>query len=356
MKRLAFAAALVACAAVSAVARAAGSGEVHAVYTMTNAAGGNAVLAFAQAADGTLVQTGSYPTGGLGGALGSGHSIVVSNDGHVVVAVNAGSNSIAAFAAARDGLDLMATVPSGGTQPTSVTINNDLIYVLNAGSRSIAGFRIADGSLAPVAGSVRPLGATAATPSQIQFTNDGSAVVVDSRGSSTFDAFPIAGDGSAAPAVTTSAAAAAPFGFDFDRAGHLLTSNANLGNGSSGVSSYDVGSDGVLTPNGGGVPSGQAAACWLAAAHGWAYTTNAGSGSIGRFSVAPDGTMTLTGTTVIGAGAHPLDEDATKNQHALYVLVDGFHQIVGFQIERDGTLTPVASISVPAGAGGLAAY
>lgn len=272
------------------------------------------------------------------------------------MAVNAGSNSITVFRATKSGLDRIATVASNGIRPTSVTVHDDLVYVLNAGSLSIAGYRVGDAGVTPIAGSIQSLGLTAATPSQIQFTNDGAVVVVDSRGSSTFDSFLIGEDGSASTAVTTNAVAAAPFGFDFDRAGHLLTSNANLGNGSSGASSYDVGADGVVSPDGGGVSSGQAAACWLAAAHGWAYTTNAGSGSIGGFSVAPDGGLSLSSTTSIGAGSHPLDEDATKNEQMLYVLADGFHQIVGYRIERDGTLTAVETVPVPVGAGGLAAY
>src|SRR4051812_8428090 len=97
MKRLAFAAAALACVFVP-VAQASPKddhGHGHAaVYTMTNGAAGNAVLAFARGENGQLTQTGTYPTGGLGGALGSGHSLVVSRDGDTVVAVNAGSDSI----------------------------------------------------------------------------------------------------------------------------------------------------------------------------------------------------------------------------------------------------------------------
>ncbi len=333
----------------------AASDSVHAVYSLTNSATGNAVLAFTSGDNGSLTPAGEFATGGNGGALGSGHSIVVSRNGHDVVAVNAGSNSITAFDARQGGLRLVATVPSSGTRPTSVTIHDDLVYVLNAGSLSIAGFRLDDNSLTPIAGSVRTLGAGASVPSQIQFTNGGNVVVVDERGSNTIDTFVIGDDGVAGAVLSTPAVAAAPFGFDFDRQGHLLSSNANLGNGTSGASSYDVSSDGTVTANGGGVSSGQAAACWLAAAPGWAYTTNAGSGSIGRFAVAGDGTLTLSGTTVIGPAAHPLDEDVTKNEKELYVLVDGFHQIVGYRIEKDGTLTQLGSTTVPVGAAGLAA-
>jgi 6-phosphogluconolactonase len=356
MKRLAFAAAVLAFVLVPVAQASPKDDQGHgAVYTMTNSATGNAVLAFARGENGSLTQTGTYATGGLGGALGSGHSIVVSRDGETVVAVNAGSDSVSAFEVRGNGLRLVATVPSGGAHPTSVTIHDELVYVLNAGSLSIAGFRLDHDELEPIAGSVQALGAGAAVPSQLQFTNDGKVLVADSRGSNTFDAFTVDRRGVAGPAITTPAIAAAPFGFDFDRAGHLLTSNANLGNGSSGASSYDVGGNGVLTANGGGVSSGQAAACWLAAARGFAYTTNAGSGSIGRFAVGSDGTLSLTGTTLIGAGGHPLDLDATTNEREVYVLVDGFHLIVGYRIERDGSLTQIASAPVPAGAGGLAA-
>jgi 6-phosphogluconolactonase len=105
-------------AAVAGPARAADlPGAAGAVYTMTNSPGGNAIEAYARASDGTLTPAGSYPTGGDGGALGSGHSIVVSRDGSVVVNVNAGSNSISAFAATAQGLSPIDTASSGGTDP-----------------------------------------------------------------------------------------------------------------------------------------------------------------------------------------------------------------------------------------------
>jgi 6-phosphogluconolactonase len=111
-----------------------------AVYTMTNSATGNAIEAYGRASDGTLTPAGTYPTGGAGGTLDSGHSIVVSGDGRVLVNVNAGSDSVSAFAVTPWGLHLIGTVSSGGTDPDSVTIAGDqLIYVLNAArSRSPA--------------------------------------------------------------------------------------------------------------------------------------------------------------------------------------------------------------------------
>jgi hypothetical protein len=54
-----------------------------AVYTMTNAPSGNAVVAFRRHRDGSLTPAGTFPTGGAGSGagLGSGHAVVVSEDG-----------------------------------------------------------------------------------------------------------------------------------------------------------------------------------------------------------------------------------------------------------------------------------
>ena len=310
------------------------------------------------ACDGSLTPAGTYPTGGTGGALGSGHSIAVSRDGSVVVNVNAGSNSVSAFAATPRGLRLIGTASSGGTDPNSVTIaGDDLVYVLNAGSGTIAGFRLGFGGLRPIPGAVRPLSAGAMTPRQIQFTNDARVLVVDEGGSNTIDTFVVAPDGAAGPVITTPLVGGGPFGFDFDRAGYLLVSDAALTTGHSGATSYDVARDGTVTANGPAVPTDQAAACWLAAAGGFAYTDNAGSGSIGEFAVAPDGALTLLGNLLVenNAASHPLDEGVSANQNYLYIVANGLSQIVGYRVGADGSLTQVTTAPVAAGSGGIAA-
>jgi 6-phosphogluconolactonase (cycloisomerase 2 family) len=333
-------------------------GTAGAVYTMTNSPGGNAIEAYARASDGSLTPAGTFPTGGDGGALGSGHSIVVSRDGRVVVNVNAGSNSISAFAATPQGLHLIGTASSGGTDPNSVTMAGDgLVYVLNAGSKTIAGLRLGPGGLRPVPGSAQSLNAEATVPRQIQFSNDGQVLVVDEGGSSTIDTFVVSPDGTAGPAITTSSAGGGPFGFDFDRAGHLLVSDAALATGHSGATSYDVARDGAVSANGPAVPIDQAAACWLAAAGRFAYTANAGSGSIGRYAVAPDGTLTVLGSTLVegNPASHPLDEGVSSGQNNLYVLADGLHQIVGYRVAADGSLTQVTTAPAATGSGGIGA-
>ena len=54
--------------------------------------------------------------------------------GHVLLAVNAGSNTLSLFRVARgDKLLLKQVVASGGEFPVSIAVRGDLVYVLNAG-------------------------------------------------------------------------------------------------------------------------------------------------------------------------------------------------------------------------------
>lgn len=334
-----------------------------AVYTATNLPTGNSLLVFDRGPDGVLDPAGSYPTGGngTGAGLGSGHSVIASSNGQTVLVVNAGSNTVSAFAARPNGLrELGAPTPSGGSIPTSVTIHGDLVYVMNAGSGSISGFRLNPArGLVPIPGSTQPLAAAGTgTDSQIQFDRSGRVVIVDERGTANLiQTFVVGPRGAAEPASDIPADGGGPFGFDVDREGHILFSNAALAGGlMSGASSYDADRDGTLTPNGSPVSSGQAAACWLASVGHYAFTTNAGSGSIATFAVAPNGTLNHIATTPISPTAHPLDESGVRDGDLLYVLADGLHQIIGYKVTHDGALVEVASTPVPAGVDGLGAH
>ncbi len=111
------------------------------VYTITNSAGGNAVLAYSRASDGSLSLAGTYATGGTGtGAqLASQGSVTLSADGHWLATVDAGSNDVALFAVAPNGgLYLTSRTAAGGTDPVSVTIHGPFVYVLDAGDTAIS--------------------------------------------------------------------------------------------------------------------------------------------------------------------------------------------------------------------------
>src|SRR3954447_12360789 len=115
-------------------------GSAHAaVYTETNSQSGNAVYRLDRAADGSLSVVPWDRTGGLGTGAGLGPPGAggVRDDGETLVAVDAGSNDIAAFHVTRHGhLTLIAREPSGGTMPVSVDIADGRVYVLNAGGQA----------------------------------------------------------------------------------------------------------------------------------------------------------------------------------------------------------------------------
>jgi 6-phosphogluconolactonase len=347
--------------ALATTATAARAGRGHgAVYTLTNSPLGNAVAVFDRSADGTLAAVGTFPTGGAGtgSGLGSQGAIVLNNDQNELFAVNAASNSISYFSVTRDGLVLEATVPSGGVLPISVTVNKKVLYVLNAGGAgNISGFEIGHGTLTPIAASTRPLGAGSAGPAQVQFSPNGRTLVVTEKASSTIDTYVVGNDGRAGAPSVYASAGATPFGFDFDNRGDLLVSNA-----SASASSYDVSKDGTVSVISGAVATHRAAPCWLVTSKNgrYAYTANAGGGTISGFVVGHDGSLTLldaSGATAdLGAGSHPLDEAVSTNGRYLYNLTDGTHTISAFRIGEDGGLTPVGSVGgLPAGSIGIAA-
>src|SRR5439155_25216085 len=92
---------------------------------------------------------------------------------------------------------------------------------------NIAGFMIAsDGTLAPLPGSTRPLSAAAVGPAQIQFSPDGRLLVVTEKATNLIDSYVVGPDGLAAGPTPQPSAGATPFGFDFDKRGHLIVSDA----------------------------------------------------------------------------------------------------------------------------------
>jgi len=333
-------------------------GGQGAVFTETNGAAGNAVVAFARAEDGSLSYAGRFATGGkgIGGVtdpLASQYSLMLSDDAKLLFVANAGSNSVSAFRVDGASLSLVGTTSSGGYLPTSLAITHHTLYVLNAGSNSVSGFDIReDGSLTPNADASSPLGAGAAGGSAVRASRDGKWLVVTEKGSRTIDVFSVSGNGAIGSAVRSASNGLSPFGFDFVNGGQVAVSEA----GSGAASLYDISKDGTLNVESASVSTnGQAAPCWLIATTSgrFAYTANAGSGTISGYSVGSNGQFSLinasgvTGST--GAGTTPLDLDLSRGDKYLYVLESGAGRIGAFALGANGALSPLA------GVGGLAA-
>ena len=180
-----------------------GNGQVDG----TSVQGNNSVVAYGRNDDGSLEMIGQVDTGGNGGDFDGGegldplisaYALTKTVDNNFLLAVNAGSNSIASLTVGSDfSLTQTNVQQTNGVGPNSIAhIERDidgvngLVYVSNisraefadqgepAQQGSVMGFWLMDdGTLAPIAGSLREL---ANRPSAVQFSPDGQFLVVAS--------------------------------------------------------------------------------------------------------------------------------------------------------------------------------
>lgn len=340
---------------------------VGAVYTSTNAATGNAVVAFMRNRDGSLTPAGSYATGGLGtgAGLGSQGALTFSDNRRWLFVVNAGSNEISVFAVTHDGLKLNDRVSSNGMQPISLTFSHNVLYVLNAGSSTIAGFYNRGGHLQAIPGSIQSLSQANAAPAQVQFNPAGNLLVVTEKGTNMIDSFAVNHDGVAQSGQFFPSSGMTPFGFAFDRRGRAIVSEAFGGAAGAGAtSSYAFDKAGMAQVVSGSVKSGQSAPCWVIVTRTglYAYVANTGSSSISGYRIGRDGAITLLNpdgiTATTGAGTRPADLTLSLDNKYLYVLNGGTGTIGAFEIVgKNGKLRAIDGASgLIAGSAGLVAY
>lgn len=341
------------------------------VFVTTNDPGGNAVVAFARSADGTLTPTGTFATGGngTGGSvdpLASQFALTLSRDNQRLYVVNAGSNSISTFAVSGGALTLLGTVPSGGTQPVSLAISRNRLFVLNAGSNAIAEFTVgADGKPAAAPLATGALATPASGASTIVASPDGRFVLVTERAANAIDVFAVAPNGALSAPVTTNSSGSTPFGFGFTPRGQAIVSEAAGAAPDGAASSYSLGSDGTLSLITASATTHQGATCWLIVTPNgrFAYTANAGSGSISGYAVGADGSLRLLDsdgrTGITGDGSTPLDLELSRNGKFLYVLEAGTGTIGAFAVGNDGKLEALPDtpgLTPASSSQGLAAY
>lgn len=333
------------------------------VYAMTNAAA-NSIAVYERGPAGILTPAGTYLTNGrgTGAGLGSQGAIALSDDGRWLAAVNAASNDVTLFAVNERGLQFRSMAPSGGQTPISITIHEDLVYVVNAGGTpNINGFRIRQrGMLEAIPGSALPL--TGQAPGQIGFNDDGDVLAVTEKGSNTIAIFRLEHGVPTGP-ISWPSHGQTPFGFGFDKRDHLIVSEAfGAAAGATAVSSYGVSESGDLTGITGSLKSGQTAACWIAVNHKgtFTYSANTPSATITGYAISRTGELSLLNadgiSAALPAGSAPTDMAVSRNDRFLYTLNSGTGSVGAYRIASDGSLGFLGAVAgLPAGSVGLAA-
>ena len=363
------------------------SGDRGFVYTESNLLN-NSVLVFTRAANGTLSLTATVPTGGAGGgvvSVGSQGALALSRDRRWLFVANEGDGSISAMARTRAGLKAVGRVSSGGTLPVSITVSRNLVYVLNDGIHgsspaSITGFSFDDNSgvLKPIPNSTRSLSAASPTPpalgpiaAEIHFDNTGLLLYVSEVGTSLIDTYSINHDGTPSEDRAQKSFGNGPFAFTFDPRDNLLVTevreSSSGGARQGAVTSYRLDGDGILNrlddegilnTISGSVPDSQTAPCWIAITPDgrFAYAVNTGSAVISGYEVGYNGELSLLGDGVTAQTASaPLDNALTRNGRFMYDVTGG-GSIFGYQVEADGSLTPLnLPVTVPPSSRGLVA-
>ncbi|HEY2202610.1 MAG TPA: beta-propeller fold lactonase family protein [Solirubrobacteraceae bacterium] len=343
------------------------SGSAGHVYVNDNSAGGNTVAAFDRAADGALTPIAGSPFAagglGLGKGIPSQGATQLSSDGRFVLVTDAGSNQISVLAIGPEGAlaPVGPPVASGGVEPVSIAVSDDLVYVANAGAggTNVTGFRLnPQGALHRLANSTVSLPEESG-PGDVLFNSDGRKLAVTLIGSSTIVSFAVHPDGRLveAPGSPFAAQGLGPFGAEFRPTdpSQLYVSNAHGGAGNGTVSAFEVSRSGELTSIGASpFADGQTAPCWVEISHDgqFLFTTNTASGTISRYSIAADGTLTLLGSTEFGtAGGGAVDLRLSPDGGTLFVNGSKAGVVASFAVSG-GDLTQLASspTALPVGA------
>jgi len=352
--------AVVAAAVVVAIpAQAADDSSGRAVFVQTNDPGANSIAAYHRNEDGSLTFATSYASGGKGGReagagsdpLATQGSLMLVPEAGLLLAVNAGSNTISVFRVHGDRLELTQVLPSGGPFPTAFAVHDDLVYVLDAGGQGfVSGYRIAGDRLHPIEGSTRTLLLGNAdvpfflsSPAEVGFTPDGEHLIVTTKTHNTVDVFSVGRDGRLSEEPVKNAESPVPFAFAFDHSGRLILNFA----GTSSLGTFTVNPDNTISPVSAPVSDTQAALCWVTSARGYWYTTNTGSGSVSQFRVNADGTVVLV--NAVAASGISGATDLAASAQFLYVQSGLSSTVHVFSIGAGGALTPIQVAAVPGG-------
>lgn len=340
------------------------------VYAMSNAAGPNTIAVLRRNSLGGFDEVQRVGTGGTGTGpgtavpvdpLGSQNALLVSDDDKLLFAVNAGSNEVSVLGIRAGIPQLIGVVPSGGTYPVSLAQRGDKLYVLNVGGAeaNVSTFGIRrDGSLTPLPSLTRNLGVTVPyvdtqpqillAPAQLQFSPDGQwllMTVKNKDGVGSIDLFAVNRSGAlAAQPIVNTSNDPVPFGFSFDRAGHLLVTEAAGG----ALSSYAINQNGTLRTITSSQKNRQNATCWIDSNGRYAFVTNTASNTLSTYRINSRGELELLNlsdvSAYVGKDFAPTDIKLSVDGRYAYVGNSGAGSVTSFRIQIDGSLSYVNQI------------
>lgn len=371
-----------------------------AVFVQSNFVDGNFVVAYARRADGGLTEVGRFPTGGKGsGAFeDSSNGLVVAssegevspnnygNEGNLLFATNAGSNSITIFRVERNTLTRLEVQESGGERPVSVAISNGLVYVLHNGETaespldaegtpiencttgtrpSVTGFRLDGDKLEPIPNSTRQLsGEKESGCAQVTFSPDGKVLVVTERlakpealeqaedDGGVFVAFPVGENGLLGEKKVVNTSGRGPFGFTFTRDNVLIVAEqVDLAVHSGEGSSYQLDDNGVLNPTGPSVVNYGTDPCWVVVTDDqrYAFVSSAlGDGQLSTYAIEKDGRIRLHDPVATSPNEDSANDSVefgatdialSRDSRYLYQLNSTLGYINVHRVEKDGSLT-----------------
>lgn len=330
------------------------------IYTLSNDATENEVLAFHRVDNDRMQAAGHYATGGVGTGQGLGNqgALALSENKRYLFAVNAGSNDISVFRVKEDELVLIDRANDKGLTPVSVTARHNRVYVVNAGDDSIFGFDFnpSTGKLKPLAKSHRKLSGDSTDPAQISFDRDADVLVITEKSTNKITTFSLNEEGIPLDRHVIDSAGTTPFGFSFGKHGQFFVSEAQGGavNGAT-VSSYQLLEDGTAKIIDGAIAAGQTAACWLATTPNgrMAFTADTPANAISSFSINRTGHLSLLNSKA-ALETRPTDLAVSPDDSVLYTLSGGEHHIGVYKIQNDGALQKLESLgTLPPGVTGL---
>jgi 6-phosphogluconolactonase (cycloisomerase 2 family) len=281
--------------------------------------------------------------------LASQDSLRLADHGRVLIAVNAGSDTVTSFRVHGDRLRQESVVDSGGMFPASVAVHQHLVYVLNSGGTGIVqGFWLGHhGQLTAISGSARSLGLANSdppnflmSPGDVAFTPGGSKLLVTTKAStSSIDVFRVGRDGllSDTPVVNPSATPV-PFALMFRSPSQLISVEA----GASSLTTYAIGRDGTLTgPR--SASDGQTAACWIHRVGRFYYVANTGSNDLSSFTIDASGQPALL--QAVAASTPPGPIDLTSSGRYLYAETGIQGTVEQYRVLGNGSLAPLGSVT-----------